>query len=187
MKQCPSCKRYTLSFDKYFSRYRCYNPQCNWMPPTSTQMALTKLHSPERIKLLESAEISELEITLTSYYDEENDAFICDFGSPEPAFDLPEDDGIMLWKYGQQSKQIIGFVLAGAKAFGISELQVNFEARKKIIESHIPSNVSFSRGNVGNNVLIEKIFVSANMEPHRQSNDDRIGNRISELLETCSQ
>ena len=162
MRQCPACDKWTLDFDEYFGRFRCYNSDCAWMPASTTERELNLLRSHKHPTILGSSSIiPELGITVTPSYDPDNDALSMDFGLDEPTFDLPEPDGRMIWKIGYRSDSVAGFTILGAKRWGLSEIDVNFIARKNTIE-HSLKKISgvLSSGRVTKEA-IEHIIVTA--------------------------
>ena len=131
MRECPKCRQWTLDFDEYFGRFRCLNPECGWMPPSAAEREIRLLHSRRQPIELDSVQIPQLGLTLTPSYDAENDAFSIDFGLNEPAFDLPEPDGRMIWRVSRRSNIVAGFTILGVREGGISEISVEFIARRK--------------------------------------------------------
>jgi hypothetical protein len=80
----------------------------------------------------------------------------------EPTFDLPEPDGKMIWRIGQQSDRVAGFAIVGAKEGALSAIGIEFIVRrKKDIESRLPRFLgAFARGRVTRH-LIDEIVVTA--------------------------
>lgn len=162
MRECPKCRKWTLDFDDYFGRFRCLNPECAWMPPSAAEREIRLLQSRTRPIEFHPVEIPQLGLTLTPSYDGENDAFSVDFGLSEPTFDLPEPDGRMIWRIGRRSGAIAGFTIVRVREGGISEISVQFIARRKEgIERRlrrIPDIVSRGRAT---KALIEEVTVTA--------------------------
>jgi len=162
MRECPKCRKWTLDFDEYFGRFRCLNPKCGWMPPSAAEREIRLLQSQTRPIELGPIGIPELRLTLTPSYDSENDAFTVDFGLGERAFDLPEPDGRMIWRIGRGSGAIAGFTILGVREEDISEISVEFIARRKEgIERRlrkIPDAVSRGRAT---KALVEEVIVTA--------------------------
>jgi hypothetical protein len=134
MKKCPKCDKWTLEFDEYFGRFRCFNGDCGWMAMSSAELEIRSLRSGRKPDVLVKKEIPELGLTFTSAYDAENDALLFDFGLDEPTFDLPEGDGRMIWKIGRDSGSVAGFTILLAKRFAISEVAIKLAGRKETIE-----------------------------------------------------
>ncbi|MCX7046299.1 MAG: hypothetical protein NTX50_12535 [Candidatus Sumerlaeota bacterium] len=149
MKQCPKCKKWTLDFDQYFGRFRCYDLACQWMPASAVERKMKSLEAHVPIVILKEKEMPEIGMTLKAIYDPQNDVLEFDFGSCEPIFEVPESDGLLVWKIGHQTQQVVGFSILHAKEFNISEIQVNINARKNDIETAlkrgIPAAVSCGR------------------------------------------
>lgn len=167
MKQCPSCGGWTLEFDNYFGRYRCFSPRCDWMPTSTAEREIRLLNSGRQPTTLEPVHIRELNLTLVPSYDPENDAFSVDFGLDEATFDLPEPDGRMIWKIGCPSDRVAGFTILGAKKWGLSQIGVGIIARKQNIERElrkVPDAFTLGCATKG---LIEAVIVAAiaNEEP----------------------
>lgn len=162
MRECPKCRKWSLDFDEYFGRFRCLNPECGWMPPSAAEREIRLLHSDAQPIELDPVHIPELELTLTPSYDSENDAFSVDFGLREPTFDLPEPDGRMIWRISRGSGVAAGFTVIGVREGGISEISVEFIARRKEgIERRlrrIPHILSKGRASKD---LIEQVTVTA--------------------------
>ena len=128
-----------MDFDEYFGRFRCLASDCAWMPPSTTEREIRLLQSRKQPKRLESVNIPELDLTLTPSYDAENDVISIDFGLDEPTIDLPEPDGKMIWRIGQQSDRVAGFAIVGARGRALSVIGIQFIVRrKKDIESRLP-------------------------------------------------
>lgn len=131
MRLCPKCRRRTLDYDAYFCRFRCLNPKCGWMPPSTAEREIRLLQSANQPIALESMQIPELGVMLTPSYDRENDAFSIDFGLDEPTFDLPDPDGRMTWRIGRESDTVAGFTVVGLQQMGISGVSIAFIMRRK--------------------------------------------------------
>ena len=164
MRQCPECGRWTLEFDDYFGRFRCLNPECGWMVPSSVERRMRRLRSGTELQKFEEQYIQELDITLSASYDEENDALVFDFGLGERTVDLPEPDGRMVWQIGIETDSVAGFCLLGAKRFGVSGVKVNIAAKKEEIERTVRTFPSFKYSGRISRVLIEQVFVRAEEE-----------------------
>jgi hypothetical protein len=130
MRKCPACGKWTLDFDEYFGRFRCYSPECGWMPASTAERELSLLGAETQPMGLNVVPIPELGLTVTSSYDNENDALSVDLGLDEPTFDLPEPDGRMIWKIGYQTERVAGFTILGAKRWRVSTLKIDLIARR---------------------------------------------------------
>ncbi len=129
MRQCPKCQKWSMDFDEYFGRFRCYD--CGWMPPSTAEREIRLLRSYKQPLKLDSQEIPELGMTITPVYDVENDALSFDFGLNEPTIDLPESNGRMIWKIGLNSGKVAGFTIIGARELSLSHISIQFIARRK--------------------------------------------------------
>lgn len=162
MKECPKCRNWTLDFDAYFGRFRCLNPECRWMPPSTAEREIRLLQSHAEATVLDSVAIPELGLNLTPSYDAENDALSVDFGIDEPTFDLPEPDGIMIWRIGRRSNVVGGFTIVGVQEGAISEITIELIAQRKVdIERRlrrIPAVLSKGRAT---KTLVEQVVVTA--------------------------
>jgi len=161
MRQCPACNRWTLDFDSYFSRYRCFNPDCGWMQISSADRAIRLLRSRRKPKRLKPVRITELGLTLTPSYDSENDIFAVDFGPAEPSADLPEPDGRLVWRIGRRSGCITGFFILGAKKWKMAGITIDIAARKEGIEEGLRALPPASFSGHVTRTLIEKVVVTA--------------------------
>ena len=190
MRQCPKCRRWTLDFDGYFSRFRCLNPDCRWMPPSTTEREIRLLHSERQPIRLDPVEIPELGRTLTPSYDPENDALSVDFGLDELTVDLPDPDGRMTWRIGRHSDMIAGFTIVGMRELGISGITIEFIVRRKgDIERRlrrIPGILSKGRATRD---LVEQVVVTAASDegtppspnPEVESAWKQVVNRVQQL------
>ncbi|MEN6450076.1 MAG: hypothetical protein ABFC96_06270 [Thermoguttaceae bacterium] len=134
MRRCPACGNWTLDFDDYFGRFRCYDGACGWMPASTAERELNFLRHRTHPTALAAVTIPELQIIVTPTYDPDSDALSVDFGLDEPTFDLPEPDGRMIWKVSHSTDQVAGFTILGVKKLGFSQLNIDFIARKDTIE-----------------------------------------------------
>lgn len=170
MRKCPSCQKWTLDFDDYFGRYRCFNPDCAWMPPSSTEREIRLLRTRKEPTFITQQSIEEFDLTFSTSYDSENDALVFDFGLNEPTFDLPEPDGRMIWRIGRHSDSVAGFCILGAKEFGMSGVDVDVVARKEDIERSLKSIGGSRCCGMATRVLIDKVSVSAREKGRSVSN-----------------
>ncbi len=189
MRKCPKCQNWTLDFDEYFGRFRCYDAECGWMPPSTAEREIRLLRNheqPTKIEL-ESKEIPELGMKLTPYYDIENDALSFDFGSEEPTIDLPDPDGRMIWKIGRNSENVTGFTIIGAKKWSISHIGIQFIIRRKNdIERGLRRIPITLIGGRATKDLIEAVIVMAVTEDaHSGTNveDDQFFKEVESKLE----
>ena len=167
MKQCPACSKWTLDFDDYFGRYRCFNPECGWMPVSSVERQIRLLRSGQEPQELYAEPLAELGLTVRAFYDSVNDALLFDFGLDEPAFEVPEGDGRIVWKIGRQTGSVAGFAILGAREFGVAKVDVDIDARKESIERsqrRVPRALACGRPT---RVLIESVSVTAHEEQER--------------------
>ena len=190
MRQCPKCRRWTLDFDGYFSRFRCLNPDCRWMPPSTTEREIRLLRSERQPIRLDSLEIPALGLTLTPSYDPENDALSIDFGLDEPTVDLPDPDGRMTWRVCRHSDTVAGFTIVGLRELGVSGIAIEFIVqRKEHIERRlrrIPGTLSKGRATRD---LVEQVVVTALSDeatprppsPEVESAWKNVVNRVQEL------
>src|SRR4030042_4951461 len=119
MRKCPKCNKWTLEFDDYFGRYRCFNPDCEWMPPSAAEREIRILKERKEPQIVYSEHIPELGTNVVVKYDSVNDTLSFDFGQEDMTFDLPESDGRMIWKVARSNNTIVGFEIIEAKHFGI--------------------------------------------------------------------
>jgi len=131
MRQCPKCHRWTVDFDDYFGRFRCFDAECGWMPLSAAEREIRLLRSHEEPTRLASVRIPGLEFTLTPSYDPENDALSVDFGSEEATFDLPEPDGGLIWRIGRRSDSVAGFTILDVREGAISKVTIEFIMNRK--------------------------------------------------------
>jgi len=168
MRRCPVCKQWTLDFDDYFGRYRCFNPACEWMPMSPAGREIRRLESYEQPRFLSKERVPELGITITVTYDSTNDILAFGFGTGEPSFDLPEPDGRLVWKVAPRTNTVVGFEILEAKKLGVSEVRVNIETRKEDIERNLrkfPGGFSSGRPT---RPLITSVAVAAASEEAEQ-------------------
>ena len=170
MKRCPKCNKWTLEFDNYFGRFRCFNPDCNWMPKSSTERKIRLLESHQEPKPITVEKIPELGLTAAVVYDELNDVLGFDFRHGEATFDLPEPDGRIVWKVAHTTGDVVGFDILDAKKLGVSEVHVNIAARKEGIERDIKRFPSaYLSGKVGRILITSVAFKTDPGESHSQT------------------
>jgi len=167
MRQCPDCQKWTLDYDDYFGRFRCFNPECGWMPASSTEREIQLLKQHEKPQLLSRIEIDDPGLAFTAFYDSVNDALLFDFGLDEQSFDVPEGDGVMIWKVGQKTGSVSGFTILGAQKFAPSKIQVDIDARKENVERAVRAVSHPVASGRATRVLIEKVSVTAHPKGHK--------------------
>ena len=172
MKKCPACEKWTLEFDDYFGRFRCFHPDCGWMAISSTDREIRRLREHQQLIRVEQIHIEEMNLDLTLDYDVLNDALVFNFGLNEPAFDLPDGDGRMIWQISHTTGSVAGFVILDAKKSDVSQINVYFDiaSKKNDVEDRLkrfPDAIATGRAS---RVLIEKVAVMAHIkEPSYQS------------------
>ena len=191
MRQCPKCDNWTVDFDDYFGRFRCFNAHCGWMPLSAAEREIRLLRSHQAPTRLASVEISDLGPTLTPCYDPENDALSVDFGSEEATFDLPEPDGRLIWKIGRRSDSVVGFTILGVREGAISKVAIEFIVkRKQDIERELRRIPGIgAKGRVTRD-LIERVVVTAvsdaapeEHDPEMESTWTDVVNRVKKMAE----
>ena len=163
------CKIWTLEYDTYFGRYRCFNHHCEWMPSSSAEREIKLLESYQEPVVVDREEVPELDLTITVTYDKVNDVLDFDFGLCEATFDLPEPDGRIIWRIAHRSGTVVGFVILEAKELGTSQVQVNIAARKENIEQNlktVPEAFSSGRPTI---MLITSVAITAESEQAQAS------------------
>jgi hypothetical protein len=137
MRQCPICKHWALEYDDYFGRYRCFNPDCEWMPASSAEREINLLETGRQPKIVCEEYVPPLNLTISVTYDPVNDVLGFDFGLGKQAVDVPEPDGRLVWKVDPQTDTVVGFELLEAKRIGVSEVRLDIETRKRDIEQNL--------------------------------------------------
>lgn len=180
--RCPKCNQWTLEFDEYFGRLRCFNPDCLWMPASSVEREIKKLKSHERPTIIDDKSLEHLGIQFKVQYDHENDILSFNFGFKEASYEMPEPDGIMIWEIGKVTGNVVGFLILDAKVHGISgvEIQIASRAAKKDeIEKWVRKHPSaFASGNI-TKLLIESVEVTT----HAGSGDEQLDTEIKSAVE----
>ncbi len=169
MKQCPECKKWTLEYDAYFGRYRCFSPGCEWMPISSVERELRLLETYQKPEVMCTGKIPELETNVTVTYEEVNDVLAFDFGADEATFDLPEPDGRIIWQVAHRTDTVVGFAILQAKKLGVSEVQVNIVARKDDIERNLRVPGALSSGRPTRMLITGVAFASQSDKPEHSS------------------
>jgi hypothetical protein len=108
---------------------------------------------------------------------------VFDFGLDEPTFDLPEDDGIMIWSMGRRTGSVAGFSIFKAKELDIGEVTVNIAARKMSLEEAIkkfPEQAFIGRPS---RLLVEQVFVSTKGTEEARAQAKQIQNAVDENLD----
>lgn len=188
MRKCPDCKKYTLDLDNYFGRFRCFNPRCSWMAASSTEMELKLIEASDERTLLHEAPIPGTNLTLRAFHYPRNDALAFDFGQGEPSLDLPDPDGMMIWKIGRDSNTVVGFAIVGATKFEISQITVNLQVRKECIEENIKNLREEIGSGRARRVLIEKVAVAATKPVSaRASLEEEVSKTLSRVRQECKQ
>ena len=137
MRKCPKCGKWTLEFDDYFGRYRCFNPGCDWIPASSAERTIKLLERHEQPKLVCQESVPKIGVQVQVKYDSVNDTLSFDFGMNQPTIDLPEPDGRIIWKISPFTDTVVGFEILEAKNFGVSQVRVDIAARKENIEINL--------------------------------------------------
>lgn len=192
MKTCPVCHSGALTFDEYFERYRCSNPQCGYMPPSSAERALNRIKNPGIIKIIdEHVEIPEIGFSMSIYHDTYLDSLIFDFDQMEPSIELPEEDGRMIWKISKATKKVTGFELLFVKSLNIHGVVLGIVSTKKQLIENAIKNMSF-RNRMPIQYLIKQVTVYCVLNQNRiQENEisrdlanriDKIENEISDSI-----
>ena len=182
MKKCPECKQWSLEYDAYFGRYRCFS--CEWMAPSSAEREIRLLKEYQAPTPVYRQEIPDLKLTLEAAYDSVNDALLFDFGIKEPTYDLPEPNGRLIWKIAYLSDELAGFAILGAKHFGVSEVEIDIKARKENIEKilrKLPD--AFNAGRPTRN-LIERVELTVkSIQP--ENSTPQLKNALENFERTC--
>jgi len=164
MRQCPLCKQWTLDFDDYFGRYRCFNPDCEWMPMSTAEREIRLLREHKEPDIVSVDQIPELGVTVTVSYDSISDVLAFDFDGNKAAFGLPEPDGRFVWKIAKDSDTVVGFEILEAKKLGVSQVQVNIMARKEDIEQNLKKIPEAFLSGKPTRMLISNVAVMAKQE-----------------------
>jgi hypothetical protein len=185
MKQCPECRRWTMEFDDYFRRYRCYNGSCQWMQSSSAERAIKRIgvyDDAQQMKQIFERAIGEIGVTLTGSYDPLNDTLIFSFGPDEVTFDLPESDGRLVWKIGHDSGQVVGFDVLGAKKLGVYKVDINILARKSNIEKEMSRSNLIDAGKP-TSALIRRIDVAVSADEDEEfTGSDPLSNVVRDAI-----
>jgi hypothetical protein len=183
MRKCPKCHQWSMDFDDYFGRFRCLNWDCGWMAPSTTELELRVLKNRRKPQELESVHIPDLKLTLTPFYDADNDVMSIDFGLDEPTIDLPEPDGRMIWRIGRHSDRVAGFAIVGIKEGALSGIGIQFiRRRKQDIESKLPKYFAFARGRVTKDIIDEVIVTTIADKPQVAAADTQEEKAWSEMI-----
>jgi len=187
MRKCPKCGKWTLEFDEYFGRFRCFNGDCAWMAMSSAELEIRSLRRGKGPEVFAEKEIPKLGITFTAAYDAENDALLFDFGLDEPTFDLPEGDGRMIWKIGRDSGSVARFTILLAKTFAISEVRIDLAARKETIERVLERMPTARSSGRVTRVLIDAVEVTArSTRGEQRPSKPELSNAFTEAIEKFS-
>ncbi len=183
MRQCPKCHNWTVDFDDYFGRFRCFDAECGWMPPSAAEREIRLLRSHKEPKRLASTKIPDLGPTLTFSYDPENDALSVDFGSEEATFDLPEPDGKLIWRVGRRSDNLAGFTILGVREGAISKVTIEFIVkRKQDIERELRRIPGIGAIGRATRDLIERVVVTTVSDTPTQEHDSEMEKAWMEVV-----
>lgn len=184
MRRCPKCGDWTLEFDDYFGRFRCYNADCGWMPPSSAEREIRLIRQSQRPELLHRVTIDSIGLTLTSSYDKVNDALIFDFGLTEPTFDLPDPDGRVFWRIGCNSGSVAGVVIMNARNFDASAIRIDVAARKESIENRLRRYPDVVASGRATRLIIDEVVVTAQpVSAASVSRGDEIATAFKETMQ----
>jgi len=191
MRKCPKCRKCTMDFDDYFGRFRCFDPNCGWMPPSTAEREIRLLRSHTQPTRLEPFVLPGLGFELTPSYDPASDAFSVDFGLNEATMDLPEPDGIMIWRIGRRSNAVAGFTICRAKEGAISQISVQFIVRRKEdIEQGLRRIPGIGAKRFATRDLIDEVVVTAVAEdravPAESGEVERAWRQIVDRLQELS-
>ena len=188
MKKCPACSKYTMDFDSYFGRFRCFNPECHWMAPTSTERQLKLIECKDQPMKLKELFLQELGCTLVSTYEPVNDALVFDFGRDEPSFDVPEPNGIMIWRIGHRSRTVTGFVIVGIRKLGIHRVELDIQLRARHLGQRVKELFAQAQSQRPQ-MMVGRIDASSMIRPERNTKNDlltaAVEDAISCLKATC--
>jgi hypothetical protein len=183
MTRCPKCGKYSLHFDEYFGRFRCFDTHCGWMPLSSTECQLDRLKNRDRPYQIVRQQIDESGPALTCSYDKSNDVLLFELGLEEPTFDLPEPDGRTIWWIGRHSGIVAACAIVGASLLGTAGVKIDFSARKQAIERSLRKIPGATAAPRPCRVLIDYVFeASEHSESDATLADQRINTVFSSAL-----
>jgi len=197
MKKCPKCNNWTLDFDEYFNRYRCYRNDCSWMPASVSERQLRLLQACKDPENLGQIIIDDLDLSIDLFYDEVNDTLSFCFNNtnnPESFFEFPDEDPRILWSISRVTGEIIGFVIVNAKEFRVSAIQINIAitAKKELLSRAIQNNSQFLTRTKPTKLAIDRVAVSLEaMEPMAEDQErnkkltESLFDKTNELLGDC--
>ena len=154
------------------------------MPPSTAEREIRLLRTHTRPTRFEPFEVSQLGLVLTPSYDPASDALSVDFGLNEATMDLPEPDGIMIWRIGRRSNAVAGFTIVGAREGAISQISVQFIVRRKRdIEQGLQRIPGIGAKRFVTRDLVDEVVVTALAEdprfPPKVANSNVLGSRLS--------
>jgi hypothetical protein len=164
MKKCPNCDKWTLDYDEYFGRFRCFDADCGWMPPSAVEQDIRLEEEHGEPQQLTKVKIPDIDLVFSSSYDAVNDILMFDFGLSEGTFDLPEGDGRLVWKIGHATGSVAGFSILEARRLDISTIRINIEARKETIERILRNTPMVVSSGRASRTLIDNVEVIASTE-----------------------
>lgn len=161
MKQCPKCNQYAMDFDEYFGRYRCFNANCTWMPPSAAERQLRLLERGVEPSVVDQFDLGDIGVSIRVVYDEVNDILAFNFDAEEPQFDYPSDDARIAWRVGRNTGQLCGLIIYSAKEFGLSEVCLDIiVARIGLAAKGITGQLVPITSNKPTRIVIDKIRVT---------------------------
>ena len=104
------------------------------MAPSSAERQIRLLRAYQRPKEVSTTTFPELDLMITTLYDDVNDALIFDFHKEDPSFEFPDEDGRVFWNISLITGEVTSITIVGAKKFGISEIRFEIAPRKEAIE-----------------------------------------------------
>lgn len=186
MRQCPKCNQWTMDFDEYFGRFRCFNAKCSWMPSTAAERHLRLMQENKSPKVIEAIEIPTLQLTLQVFYDETNDTLIFTFNNDQPSFEFPSDDVRVLWNIGRYTGEVLGFVILGAKSFGVKEIELDIVAKREKVSESIKSNLRTLGQGKATKLAIDNVAVKLKTDTKLQKTDIDLTSKLNTIMERFS-
>jgi hypothetical protein len=125
MTKCPACGNWSLGFDEYFGRYRCFRVACGWMPSSMAERCIAIARSGRRPRLIGSVLIAE-GLYFNCAYDRANDVLILsDPTCNGPFVEVPDPHGTLSWRISQTELNVAGCDIVGVRRFGVPKALIH--------------------------------------------------------------
>ena len=146
MTKCPACGNWSLDFDEYFGRYRCFRAACGWMPSSMAERCIEIGRSGRRPRPIGSICFDERHFHCS--YDRVNDVLILETRALDaPFIEVPDPLGTLAWRVSQSDFTVAGCDIVGVRRFGVPKaLILGIPARIAAVQELLREEMSIRHG-----------------------------------------